>query len=237
MSLEREITRVHEDIWTAVPDGAWLNVPRRIHEAQSRARQLALAHKHGLATPTTIVTNSWSEVLRGTDAKELVIKSLSGTLVAQNETRALYTTRVSRSDAARWVGKTTPHPSLIQPFIAKRREWRVTVVERSVFPVAIYTSGAARDDWREYQFTDAVSFRRDELPTAVSKACLSLIEECGLAFGALDLIETPTGEFVFLELNPNGQYAWLDDQLGLGISTAIANALLKRAAGQRDGRG
>ncbi len=47
----------------------------------------------------------------------------------------------------------------------------------------------------------------------------------GLAFGALDFIRTPEGEWVFLEVNPNGQWLWLDDMLSLGITDAIASWL------------
>ena len=46
-----------------------------------------------------------------------------------------------------------------------------------------------------------------------------------LTFGAIDLIETPKGEYVFLEINPNGQWLWLDDMLDLGISAAVADWL------------
>jgi glutathione synthase/RimK-type ligase-like ATP-grasp enzyme len=51
------------------------------------------------------------------------------------------------------------------------------------------------------------------------------MEELRLTFGAIDLIETPEGEYVFLEVNPNGQWLWLDDMLKLGISDAVADWL------------
>jgi glutathione synthase/RimK-type ligase-like ATP-grasp enzyme len=46
-----------------------------------------------------------------------------------------------------------------------------------------------------------------------------------LTFGAIDLIQTNTGEYVFLEINPSGQWLWLDDMLGLGISDTMADWL------------
>ena len=49
-----------------------------------------------------------------------------------------------------------------------------------------------------------------------------------LTFGAIDLIETPSGEYVFLEVNPNGQWLWIDDLLQLGISDAITDWLTCR---------
>jgi glutathione synthase/RimK-type ligase-like ATP-grasp enzyme len=48
----------------------------------------------------------------------------------------------------------------------------------------------------------------------------------GLAYGAIDLIETPEGGHVFLEVNPGGEWGMLEHDLGLPISEAIADALL-----------
>jgi glutathione synthase/RimK-type ligase-like ATP-grasp enzyme len=52
-----------------------------------------------------------------------------------------------------------------------------------------------------------------------------LVQKLGLRYAAIDLIETPKGDFVFLEANPNGQYSWLENDLGLPISDAIASEL------------
>jgi D-alanine-D-alanine ligase-like ATP-grasp enzyme len=49
--------------------------------------------------------------------------------------------------------------------------------------------------------------------------------ELNLEYGALDFVLTPDGRFVFLEINPNGQWLWLDDMLSLGITTAVAEWL------------
>lgn len=46
-----------------------------------------------------------------------------------------------------------------------------------------------------------------------------------LQFGCIDLVRTPAGEHVFLEVNPSGQWLWLDDQLNFGISREIASWL------------
>ncbi|MDP9794725.1 D-alanine-D-alanine ligase-like ATP-grasp enzyme [Catenuloplanes nepalensis] len=46
-----------------------------------------------------------------------------------------------------------------------------------------------------------------------------------LRFAALDFIVTPDGDHVFLEANPNGQWAWIEDETGLPIAAAVADAL------------
>jgi glutathione synthase/RimK-type ligase-like ATP-grasp enzyme len=46
-----------------------------------------------------------------------------------------------------------------------------------------------------------------------------------LQFAGIDLVQTPEGEYVFLEVNPSGQWLWLDDMLEFGISDAVAQWL------------
>lgn len=64
------------------------------------------------------------------------------------------------------------------------------------------------------------------LPQSVLDKLRQLMDRLHLAFGCIDLIKTPAGEYVFLEVNPSGQWLWLDDQLGLGISAAVADWLV-----------
>ena len=64
-----------------------------------------------------------------------------------------------------------------------------------------------------------------DLPAGLEESLHRLMRALGLAFGAIDLIQTPDGEYVFLEINPSGQWLWLDDRLDLGISDAVAGWL------------
>ena len=49
--------------------------------------------------------------------------------------------------------------------------------------------------------------------------------ETGYRFGRFDFIRKD-GELWFLELNPNGQWAWLDRDCKNGLITAIAEAII-----------
>jgi len=46
-----------------------------------------------------------------------------------------------------------------------------------------------------------------------------------LSFGAIDLLLTPTGEYVFLEINPNGQWYWLELITGIPLTNAMCDVL------------
>jgi hypothetical protein len=44
-------------------------------------------------------------------------------------------------------------------------------------------------------------------------------------FASIDMILTPDDEFVFLELNPNGQWLWLELELGLPLVASMVDLL------------
>lgn len=49
---------------------------------------------------------------------------------------------------------------------------------------------------------------------------------CGLRYGAIDMIVTPGGEYIFLEINPNGQWYFVQLQSEAEIADAIAELLM-----------
>jgi glutathione synthase/RimK-type ligase-like ATP-grasp enzyme len=52
-----------------------------------------------------------------------------------------------------------------------------------------------------------------------------LIKALNLQYGAIDLIRCPSGEYVFLEINGNGQFLWAEEQSGVKVSDALARLL------------
>jgi glutathione synthase/RimK-type ligase-like ATP-grasp enzyme len=60
----------------------------------------------------------------------------------------------------------------------------------------------------------------------VQELCVQLVERLELCYGAIDMILTPDGRYVFLEINPSGQYGWIEQVTGLPISAAICEFLM-----------
>jgi glutathione synthase/RimK-type ligase-like ATP-grasp enzyme len=103
---------------------------------------------------------------------------------------------------------------------------RVTVVGASVFTAAIHSQHdeATRDDCRRKGLLN-LPHRVHQLPDEEALRCCELVRRLGLQFGAIDLVYTPESRYVFLEINPNGQYGWVEERTGLSINRAIADAL------------
>ncbi|MBB2911293.1 glutathione synthase/RimK-type ligase-like ATP-grasp enzyme [Streptosporangium becharense] len=121
-------------------------------------------------------------------------------------------------------------PVIVQEYVPKRLELRVTVVGRRVFAAEIHSqdSNRAMVDWRRYDLGGTPHLVH-RLPDEVAERCLAMTDRLGLSYGAFDLVLTPDDRYVFLEINPNGQWLWIEELTGLPISEAVCDLLLEGA--------
>jgi hypothetical protein len=121
--------------------------------------------------------------------------------------------------------------------LPKRLELRVTIVGRRVLAAAIdsQVSERAAHDWRRDGVRLLDAWQPYTLPVKVEEKLLRLMDYFKLNYGAADFIVTPEGRHVFLEVNPVGEFFWLEQRPGLPISETIADVLLGLA--QRRGKG
>jgi MvdC family ATP-grasp ribosomal peptide maturase len=226
----RESVAAFEGFLDALYDARWVNDLQRERAAENKQRQLRVAARAGLRIPRTLVTNDPEAARRfyeETDGR-MVAKLLRPLTVSMNaDTDFVYTSRVTAEDLAD--AETLRHsPMVFQELIPKEHELRVAWVDGRAFTGALDASGTSRGqtDWRRAA-PEECRWQAAELPAEVSRGLRSLMTELGLVFGAVDLICTPAGEHVFLEVNPAGEWGMLERDLGLPISDAIAGALLK----------
>ena len=82
-------------------------------------------------------------------------------------------------------------------------------------------------DWRRYDFGEN-NHLRFNLPEKDEEMCRRIVSDLELAFGAIDIVASPRGELFFLEVNPNGQWAWIEALTKQQISVAIADLLVSQ---------
>jgi glutathione synthase/RimK-type ligase-like ATP-grasp enzyme len=236
---EAETGRLLRHLWSdlSVP---FVPAPTKvILEGQDKLHQLCVAGALGFELPSTLVTNEPGAILdfwhehRGRCVTKL-IGSRSLEDAGMVGTFARFTEPVTHRDLGA-LSSARHVPSLIQAYVAKKLEIRVTVVGARVFAVEIDSQSAAhsRHDWRR---RDPARNRQAVhlLPSVVAERCVTLTHRLGLRYGALDLILTPDDRYVFLEINPSGEYLWLEDSLGLPITASICDLLVSLARGQSD---
>jgi glutathione synthase/RimK-type ligase-like ATP-grasp enzyme len=208
-----------------------MSAPASIWAAEHKIYQLAIAQRTGLHIPETLVTNDPNEVCNA-------FKRFKGRMIAKpvrtgfvdlgEEQRAIFTSQVLESHLED-LKNAHLSPVIYQPLVDKSYDVRVTIVGSRIFTAEIDSQSdpEGRVDWR-HASTPFLPHYRAQLPSSVSEKLQSLLANLGLAFGAIDLIRTQDDEYVFLEINPNGQWLWLDDMLELGISDAVADWLSGR---------
>lgn len=114
-----------------------------------------------------------------------------------------------------------------QQWSPKQHEARVIVVGH-VFAVAIHPhSEAAHIDWRaDYS---ALSYERITPPDTVEHRVRAVMADLGLVYGAFDFVITSHSRWVFLEVNPGGQYGWLEDVADIRVTATMADLLAQGA--------
>jgi MvdC family ATP-grasp ribosomal peptide maturase len=218
-----------EGFFDTLHDAHWVNNLERQRAAENKQRQLRLATRAGLRVPRTLVTNDAAaarQFFAETDG-QTVAKLLRPLEISMNsENPFVYTSRVREEDLAG--AEALRHsPMVFQELIEKAYELRVAYVAGEVFAGALDATGTSRGqtDWRRADPSEC-RWQKAQLPTEVARSLRVLLTELGLVFGAVDLICTPAGEHVFLEVNPGGEWGMLERDLELPISEAIAQALL-----------
>jgi putative peptide maturation system protein len=231
------------DAWagvTAMLDCLWLPGPRWQEErAGHKPLQLHMATAVGFEIPPTLVTNDPEAFLafRRRHPGKLISKTVHNRLLppdARNGYAAYALTEVVANRDVGHLMAIRHCPVTFQSYVDKQVELRVTVVGRRVFAVALDSqwTNRTRYDWRRGDHHHA-RYAVHRLPAAVARRCVAIVERLGLCFGAIDLVLTPDGRYVFLEVNPNGEWLWTERTTELPIGAAIADLLCSHEPGTR----
>ena len=118
-------------------------------------------------------------------------------------------------------------PVAFQRFVPKVADIRVTIVGDAIFACRIHSQDRAetRIDFRRMALlADRNDLRHEpfDLPPAIDQALRRLMSRLGLMFGCVDLVEEADGTMTFLEINPSGQWLWVEHYAGLPISERLA---------------
>ncbi len=225
--VSAEWSAVLRTLWNAL-QGRWLNSPFDILRAEDKPRQLLAARQAGFSVPETLVTNAFGAAREFIDNGPTVGKPLRHALVDDGETGAVIFT--SRLDRLR--EKDAPHvrraPMILQREIQKGSDLRVIVVDDQLFATRIGSQACEETnvDWRRGARSDLVH-ETMTLPNDMAEACIGVTRSLGLRFAAIDLVEDRSGHLWFLEANPNGQWAWIEQRTGAPITAAIVDGLLR----------
>jgi glutathione synthase/RimK-type ligase-like ATP-grasp enzyme len=198
----------------------WVNDRCADEAAHRKPYQWEVARGVGLRLPRTLVTTrpeAAREFIKEVGVGRVVFKAFLASIEAWRETRLVEQGDVEKLDLVRYA------PVIFQEYV-EGVDLRITVVGDRVF--------AAEIDARKtsYPFDmrmviGETDLRAVKLPPKVHRALLKLQRRLGLSYGAIDVRRTSDGEYIFLEVNPAGQWLFVEQRTGLPISQAVADYL------------
>lgn len=228
---EDEIRIFLEGLWSILDDVFWLSNPTSLERARRKILQLHFAREIGFTIPETIVTNNPREVRNFFDrcGGKIIFKAIYHEFLDYGDKSFSIPTTLITEQHFEKIDLIRHMPSLFQELIEKEYELRVTVVGDKIFPIKIDSqkNTLTAVDWRKPEFINDMSYTPFDLPNSMGEQCLSMQKKLDLSFGCFDFAKDKKGNFYFFEVNPSGQWYWLEDLTGVLISDAIVDILTK----------
>jgi glutathione synthase/RimK-type ligase-like ATP-grasp enzyme len=200
------------------------------YTSSKKPYQLRVAAGIGLRVPDTLISTDPNRIRSFYErhSGNVIFKILTATKFQFTETRVLEREFLHYLDSAVFA------PTIFQERIEARIHLRITVVDREMFCASVEpTRPHGLLDWRLDK--DPI-IRAAAVPDEVVEKLMMLCDALNLRYGAIDLILGKDGEYIFLEVNPGGQFLFIEIQTGQPISLAVAKSLTNDGKVPRQGR-
>ena len=221
--LQIEIYYTLEGVYRLLSGKHWFNNVYAIRNAENKIYQLLLAKEVGLTIPESLISNHYNRIERFLGKGRRIIKPVHNARVMDKKTpQIVYTSELSRPITKE---EAELNVNYLQQMIDKKCDVRATFVGEKCFAVSI-DSQKLEDtctDWRNGEHI--LEHTPIELPKDIQEKCLQLMKRLDLNYGAIDFVQGKEGNYVFLEINPNGQWAWIEHLTGMPISKEIVRSL------------
>ncbi len=208
-------------------DTLWVNKISSVSAAENKILQLDTAQKVHLKTPKTIISND-SEAVKSflNHYSSAICKPLSIYRIVENgDDWMLYTETMQEPEVA-GEDSIQVSPFIIQEQIERKREVRLTVVGNQIFACLMEIKDSERNIIDLHLVDDEnIVYEPIKVPDKIKKSTLQLLKTFDLLYGCLDFILTEHNDWIFLELNPSGQWGWIEKKIGFPITKSIVKLL------------
>ena len=192
--------------------GTWISDPYATERAQNKLLQLRIARSIGLTVPRTLVSSDPDRIREFTQAQggTVIAKTLTGMLGTALEAGRVRLDSLTNDDELRLA------PTIYQQEIAGEDHLRVMVFGERVHAARI---SSAALDWR---LANDMAIEPVEIDDGLRAALRQVVCRLGLRMGVFDLKITPEGHPVFLEVNPQGQFLFVEGMSDMPLTDAFA---------------
>lgn len=199
----------------------------RILEGRNKFDQLVVAEKFGLNIPTTLITNDPTVAKDFVEQHgEVAIKSIAG--YGQQAEGGFYTiyTNIVTEEILNRFESIRMAPVCLQEYIGKEFELRVTIVGERVFCCQIDSQSTSKTQIDCRRQDSETPYSIATIDRELSDRLVAMMKHYGIRLASFDLIVTPDGRTVFLEMNPATQFLWIEKLTGMPIADAIVDEIL-----------
>ncbi|PJD92518.1 MAG: hypothetical protein CK424_05285 [Legionella sp.] len=197
------------------PHAWWVNSKEAASRANFKLLQLKIASECGLTIPTTLCSNDPQEIkqfLQTYDQSGVVYKPLCSYFWFETlQTKITYTAQVKKMQLPKQKLLQTL-PGIFQVEIEKKFELRITCFGHYLVAAKLHSQKHPDGliDWRAIR-GKKMMVEPFDLPEKIAQKLRQFMQRIGLVFGAFDVIVTPEDDYVFLEVNEQGQFLWIEE--------------------------
>jgi ATP-GRASP peptide maturase of grasp-with-spasm system len=226
-----EYFTITQIIFAALKSKKWLF---NKHQAiTSKYLVLAEAKKVGLKIPESLIINSKGELKKFIDInKNVITKTIKEANFVRYEQNLLtmFTTEINPNELDEALPRNFM-PSLVQSKIEKEFELRIFFIDNQFYPMAIFSQADKQTEVDFRNYNRQVPNRNVPyiLPKELKKLLKLLMKNLGLNTGSIDMIYTKEKEYIFLEVNPSGQFGMTSKPCNYNIEEKIADYLKTNA--------
>jgi ATP-GRASP peptide maturase of grasp-with-spasm system len=179
----------------------------------------------GLNVPKTLIADSKNEVVYFFPNQNVITKSIQHLPLIDSEEHLItsYTEKIEISQLP-----DTFQMSLFQELIEKKYEIRVFYINQKIYSLAILSQKdeQTKIDFRKYNYSKPNRVMPFQMPKVLEMKICKLMQVLNLNTGSLDFIYSIENEFIFLEINPVGQYANVSYHGNYYLDKIIAEELI-----------
>jgi glutathione synthase/RimK-type ligase-like ATP-grasp enzyme len=197
------------------PNAWWVNTKDAATRANAKLLQLKLASECGMTIPTTLCSNDPQDIryfLLKHEANGVIYKPLCTNFwFEEQQIKISHTTKLSFLELpTNKVLQTTP--GIFQQEIKKKHELRVTCFGDYIVAAKLDSQEhvEGKVDWRAIP-EGKMQVEPYILPATLEEQIRQFMQKMGLVFGAIDFIVNEDNDYIFLEVNEQGQFLWLED--------------------------
>lgn len=220
--------QMRQALWTLFQGKRWINDPWQVYRLENKIYQTQIASNVGLELPDTLITSDPEQVRRFYNEHDgkIIVKSFATSPIPD---KVIMTNMVSADDYS-MLESAKFSPAIYQEYVGKSYELRITVVGEKIFVADIFSQEDAQTaiDWRSKPILNdfRVLMKPGRIPVLLEEKIRHFMATAGLRYGCIDMIATKDGRYVFLEVNPAGQWYFVQLETGAQIAGAIAELLL-----------